>query len=164
MYSLLQIITALTVLATATASGHPIAPTVACSLQIQLDDQPSDTAWEIRGPFPSVDLVSHRDYDHYESKKALAKEALQLQAGGTYHLVLTDYANNGIQDGHFAVTTSNNEHTDTTLVEGDGDFGAGQVYTFTVPDNNKAQPPSIGILKDPAAYMASLTQTLRKKC
>jgi hypothetical protein len=120
-------------------------PVSSCQLQLQLDQRPAHTAWEIRGPFPSVDLVASRDYDYYQIPDALEQEYVDLVEGGTYHLILTDYANDGIDDGHFLLThqqVANNDYSnvDTStaatqhiLAQGDGQFGAGQVYTFEVP-------------------------------
>jgi hypothetical protein len=119
-------------------------PLSSCQLQIQLDQHPADTSWEIRGPFPAVDLVASRDYDYYQTPDALELESVELVEGGTYHLIFTDYANGGIDDGHFILTQqvvkedSSNVDTNTVarqniLVQDDGRFGAGQVYTFEVP-------------------------------
>jgi hypothetical protein len=120
-------------------------PSSSCQLQLQLDQHPADTAWEIRGPFPAVDLVASRDYDYYQTPDALAQESVELVDGGTYHLILTDYANDGIVGGHFLLTRqetntvatqqvlTNTVATQQVLVQGDGRFGAGKVYTFEVP-------------------------------
>jgi hypothetical protein len=119
-----------------------------CQLQLQLDQHPSDTAWEIRGPFPSVDLVASRDYDYYQTPNALAQESVELVEGGTYHLILTDYGNDGIVGGHFLLTQPQETSTAATasqhiLVQGDGRFGAGQVYTFDVPRKTASSPTSL---------------------
>lgn len=126
-----------------------------CQLQLQLDHHATDTAWEIRGPFPAVDLVASRDYDYYQTPDILATELVELQQGGTYHLILTDYANDGIDGGHFLLTQQADQDTTNTaaataatqsqqvLVQGDGRFGAGQVYTFEVPRKTR---PSYSLL------------------
>jgi hypothetical protein len=118
-------------------------PLSSCQLQLQLDQHPADTAWEIRGPFPAVDLVASRDYDYYQTPDALAQESVELAEGGTYHLILTDYANDGIDGGHFLLTQqeSKTAATQHILAQGDGRFGAGQVYTFQVP--RKTSSPSL---------------------
>jgi hypothetical protein len=125
-------------------------PLSSCQLQLQLDQHPTDTAWEVRGPFPAVDLVASRDYDYYQTPDALEHESIELVEGGTYHLILTDYANDGIDDGHFLLTQSivandDNSNVDTNtaaaqqiLAQGDGRFGAGQIYTFEVPIRTSA--------------------------
>jgi hypothetical protein len=139
--SCLSLFTTCAILFLSTAQAQQMSSMSSCQLQLQLDQYPADTAWEIRGPFPSVDLVASRDYDYYQTPHALDQESVQLQQGGTYHLIFTDYANDGIHDGHFSLI----QNGDTTpvvqqqqqkqhiLTQGDGNFGAGQVYTFEVP-------------------------------
>jgi hypothetical protein len=117
-----------------------------CQLQLQLDQRPADTAWEIRGPFPAVDLVASRDYDYYQILGALEQEIVKLVEGGTYHVILTDYKSDGIDNGGFLLTQqidnddysninvdTNTVATQQILAQGDGHFGAGQIYTFEVP-------------------------------
>jgi hypothetical protein len=119
-------------------------PLTSCQLQVQLDQHPADTAWEIRGPFPAADLVASRDYDYYQTPNALETESVELVEGGIYHLIFTDYASDGIDDGHFILTQqvvkddssnvdTNTAATQNVLAEDDGRFGAGQIYTFEVP-------------------------------
>jgi hypothetical protein len=124
-------------------SNQKTLPLSFCQLQLQLDQHPADTAWEIRGPFPAVDLVASRDYDYYQTPDVLAQESVELVEGGTYHLILTDYANDGIDGGHFLLTQqeTNTAAKQQVLAQGDGRFGAGQVYTFEVP--RKASSPSL---------------------
>jgi hypothetical protein len=115
-------------MATATAESSQV------QFELQLDDYPADTAWELRGPFPSIDVIAQRDYDYYETLQELVKESFQLERGGTYHLILTDYANNGIEKGRFQLSLSASAAADQiVLLQGDGNFGSGQVFTFDVP-------------------------------
>lgn len=125
------------------SSQKTLPATSSCRLQLQLDQRPADTAWEIRGPFPAVDLVASRDFDYYQTPNALEQESVELIEGGTYYFLLTDYANDGIDDGFFFLTqqVANEDSAATTIAHGDGSFGAGQIYSFEVPRRTSSFSP-----------------------
>ena len=45
---------------------------VECTLILLLDDKPSETAWEVRGPLPGVSVAGSAAYDFYEGMEVSA--------------------------------------------------------------------------------------------
>jgi hypothetical protein len=111
---------------------------VSCRLALELDDWADDTAWEIRGPFPYIDVVMERDYDHYRKSDLVAFENFTLRVNETYSFILLDRAGNGIQgeDKKFAIYNVNNEVPILLKREKTDNIGEGRLFKFTVRETN----------------------------
>jgi hypothetical protein len=122
---------------------------VECTLILLLDDKPSETAWEVRGPLPGVSIAGSAAYDFYEGmERKQMEDTLLLHMGQTYYFLLSDFGQDGIEDGYLKISTDFGSG-DITLVEDSTDFGAAKVYMFTVPvpplashgDEGEDEPP-----------------------
>jgi hypothetical protein len=106
---------------------------VECVLTLLLDDKPSETAWELRGPLPGVSVVANAGYNFYEGmEKNQMEDSFFLLMGETYYFLLSDAGNDGIEDGYLHLST-NFGSGEITLVEDRTDFGGAKMYMFTVP-------------------------------
>jgi hypothetical protein len=104
---------------------------VPVKLEMQLDDYPEHTSWEIRGPFPKPTLVDGVTYNYYQEPNSDIEEFLELDEG-VYWLMLNDFTDDGIQDGHFRLIAGLASGP-VILVEGTGDFGSGKIIEFEIP-------------------------------
>ncbi len=90
----------------------------------------------MRGPLPSVKLIAQAGYDTYDFETFSGKtatEALDLQEGNSYYLLITDYSQDGTTGGSFKLTASL-PTGDITLEQGTGEtIGAGRAFNFVVP-------------------------------
>lgn len=103
------------------------------NVEIQLDDKPQETSWEVRGPLPGVGLIGNVEYNYYADMKGhTAEETLYLQVGHTYYFLINDSSQDGIQDGFLKIFVDYGRGS-ITLVEDSTDFGSAKVYMFTVP-------------------------------
>ena len=102
-------------------------------VEIELDDKPQETSWEVRGPLPGVGLIGNVEYNYYTDMQGrIAEETLYLQVGHTYYFLINDSAQDGIQDGFLKIFVDYGRGS-ITLVEDSTDFGSAKVYMFTVP-------------------------------
>lgn len=114
------------------SSIHNVAA-VLCQLKLQLDEKPEDTAFEVRGPLPSVNLISKVDYGTYEKQYSVkVLKEFDLEEGKSYYFLLTDYGKDGIEGGGFQLRAEFPTGP-IILEEGDGEIGAGKAFTFVVP-------------------------------
>jgi hypothetical protein len=123
---------------------------VACRLELQLDQNPRDTAWEIRGPVPTTDILYERSFDSYQEAGKLQEELIPLEVGQTYYFILSDYSDDGIKDGHFKIYAAHVQG-DVLLAEGDGKFGSGMVARFEV--TKPSQPEEESFLGTALSYL-----------
>ena len=106
---------------------------VECVLTLLLDDKPSETSWELRGPLPGVSAVANAEYNFYEGmERKQMEDSFFLLMGGTYYFLLDDAGNDGIEDGYLNISTDFGSG-EITLVEDRTDFGGAKMYMFTVP-------------------------------
>ena len=94
--------------------------------ELNLDDRPSETGFELRGPMPSTALVDHAQYNDLTG--GTVERSYELTEGKYYYLMLLDSAKNGIDGGNFQISTDGK-----VLKEGDGNFHHGKVWNFLVP-------------------------------
>jgi hypothetical protein len=114
---------------------------VTVRLELQLDDAPQETSWEIRGPLPRPTLLDGVTYDYYAQRpNSLVEEVIDLEEGD-YYFLLNDLHDDGIEHGSFQIIAELTTGP-TVLATGSGDFSSGQIQEFTIP---KDQPIEVQI-------------------
>ena len=118
-----------------------ISPSAAVNVkfELKLDNRPQESAFELRGPLPSTDIVDEAAYFSLHGESI--ERQYNLEAGKYYYLMLLDSGKDGITDGAFKLTASYPK-SEVTLKEGSCDFGHGKVWNFMIPvtpavDSNK---------------------------
>uniref|UniRef100_A0A7S2VAL1 Uncharacterized protein n=1 Tax=Entomoneis paludosa TaxID=265537 RepID=A0A7S2VAL1_9STRA len=115
---------------------------VHCQLEITLDDQPHETAWEIRGPIPGVAIVRETEYNHYQTGQTTIRESFFLEKMESYYLILVDEGEDGIKEGMYSVSCRFGSY-DRILLTGKADYGDGGIFKFQVepPAQQRQQQP-----------------------
>jgi len=98
-------------------------------LEIQLDERPSDTAWQLIDARTAT-VLTERSYDYYQEPEAKVTEVFELDEKHEYYLILLDYERNGL-DGYFAVFAEE-QLGDSLLLSGNGRFWESVLHTFRV--------------------------------
>lgn len=105
---------------------------IMCRVELNFDDKPEDTSWELRGP--GIKLVAKVDYDDYLPEKYAFKsatESFELQEGQSYYFLLTDYEQNGGTSFKlFAELPSGDVLLESAMAE---EVAAGKAVNFVVP-------------------------------
>jgi hypothetical protein len=102
-------------------------------MEIFLDENPHEFAYEIRGPLPNLDVVAYSAFGEYDQPHSEVDVTHYLNPGETFYLMVSDAGNNGIDEGFLRVSAYFDPDNAITLIEGRTDFGFGKVWTFTVP-------------------------------
>ena len=99
--------------------------------ELKLDSKPQESAFELRGPLPSVDIVDEAAYFSLSGESI--ERRYNLKEGKFYYLMLLDSGKDGIKDGSFKLSANYEQQSEVTLKEGDCKFGHGKVWNFLVP-------------------------------
>ena len=99
--------------------------------ELKLDSKPQESAFELRGPLPSVDIVDEAAYFSLSGESI--ERRYNLTEGKFYYLMLLDSGKDGIKDGSFKLSANYEQQSEVTLKEGDCKFGHGKVWNFLVP-------------------------------
>lgn len=143
LVALLLVILPLLLSFASSAEGTDSRVMVPIRLQLQLDHKPHETAWEIRGPLPRINLVASAPYaDYVGYADELIEEEVVLEQGETYYFLLTDFSEDGIHNGSFRILAGD-DGDDTVVMEGRGDMiGSGKAYTIDIPKDCNSTIPT----------------------
>lgn len=100
-------------------------------LQIQLDHNPEETAWQLRGPVPKPDIIDGVTYGYYKEAQSTIEESFDIEAG-KYWIWITDRNDDGISESSWQLI-AHLAGRDVVLHRGDGQFGAGKLQEILVP-------------------------------
>ena len=135
------------------------ATALSCRLELELDGHPEDTAWELRGPLPSMEVLASRGYDEYDQANHAHQTVVEtldgiLKAGEKYYFIVKDYNFDGIENGRLSVFSEqqrpeqqqshNNDMLDgrrrqqqqqqqQLLLRANGNFRDAKLHKFKVP-------------------------------
>eukprot|EP00542_Grammatophora_oceanica_P016192 CAMPEP_0194046600 /NCGR_PEP_ID=MMETSP0009_2-20130614/21842_1 /TAXON_ID=210454 /ORGANISM="Grammatophora oceanica, Strain CCMP 410" /LENGTH=150 /DNA_ID=CAMNT_0038691965 /DNA_START=86 /DNA_END=538 /DNA_ORIENTATION=+ len=123
-----------------------------CRLELQLDDKPDDTTWEVRGPIPAMDIVDGVAFGGYDIPHQHVIERFDLEEGQSYYFMISDYEGNGIEPTEEGATpiklVAELEHPigDVILAkeENGSSIEAAKAFMFTVP----MQPQAVAAHRD----------------
>mmetsp|Transcript_10638 Transcript_10638/g.14094 ORF Transcript_10638/g.14094 Transcript_10638/m.14094 type:complete len:152 (-) Transcript_10638:222-677(-) len=117
----------------------PTTLAIPCQIELDLDHNPEEVAWEIRGPVPTVEIVGETNYRDYTTPHILVQEYFYLQPEEDYYLIILDEGEDGIREGSFSLSCRFGGY-ERILLAGNADYGAGEIYKFSVrPPKRKTE-------------------------
>lgn len=107
---------------------------VGVRIELLLDSNPQDTAYELRGPLPELHVIAHTIFGDLTVANTILDETHFLIPGNMYYFLVTDKANDGIDDGFLRISGYHEDEKPIALLESHTDFKHGRSWTFSVPD------------------------------